>query len=244
MRPSALALTSSEEKAGASHLGGAPMLIPGTPWPTFRGEPLAFVAQLRVAEIPAAVREALYLPGDGLLCFFYAAASEPAGDEPEHRGGGQVLRVAQPAGAQSAEPPAKLAPEHRFPPTPLRFVETSIPAEQSLFRQALGLAEDRVDDFAESVHDFFGRHEAPMHWLGGHAHAVQDDMESTCAIAADGLPVPAQAGAGDWRLLAQFDSDDALKHMWGDWGRLYFWIREDDLRAGRFANAWCIMQSN
>jgi len=40
-----------------------------------------------------------------------------------------------------------------------------------------------------------------------------------------------------WRLLAQIDSDDAAKMMWGDVGKLYFMIRPDDLRARRFGQA-------
>lgn len=30
--------------------------------------------------------------------------------------------------------------------------------------------------------------------------------------------------------------------MWGDLGRLYFWIRDDDLAARRFEKAWLILQ--
>ena len=49
-------------------------------------------------------------------------------------------------------------------------------------------------------------------------------------------------GAKDWRLLLQIDSDDALGVMWGDAGILYFWIREDDARSGRFDQAWAVLQ--
>jgi uncharacterized protein YwqG len=30
--------------------------------------------------------------------------------------------------------------------------------------------------------------------------------------------------------------------MWGDAGILYFWIREEDARAGRFDQAWAVLQ--
>ena len=43
----------------------------------------------------------------------------------------------------------------------------------------------------------------------------------------------------DWRLLLQLDSDeDAPGWMWGDCGRLYFWLPEAELRAGRFDRTW------
>ena len=38
----------------------------------------------------------------------------------------------------------------------------------------------------------------------------------------------------EWKLLLQFDSDDSLGFQWGDWGRVYFFIHQDDLRSGNF----------
>lgn len=47
-----------------------------------------------------------------------------------------------------------------------------------------------------------------------------------------------EAGAKDWRLLLQVDTDGNSEIMWGDLGTLYFLIRKDDLAAGRFENIW------
>lgn len=47
-----------------------------------------------------------------------------------------------------------------------------------------------------------------------------------------------EAGAKDWRLLLQVDSDGNSEIMWGDLGTLYFLIKKDDLAAGRFENIW------
>lgn len=52
-------------------------------------------------------------------------------------------------------------------------------------------------------------------------------------------PMP---GAQDWRLLFQVDSDDDLGLMWGDVGKIYFWVKQDEARQGNFANAWVILQ--
>ena len=49
--------------------------------------------------------------------------------------------------------------------------------------------------------------------------------------------------AVDWRLLLQLDTDSRLEFIWGDMGRLYFWIRESDLRRGYFADTCAILQS-
>ena len=51
-----------------------------------------------------------------------------------------------------------------------------------------------------------------------------------------------EAGARDWRLLFQVESDGNAKMMWGDAGRLYFWIRDEDLRAARFYRTWLVFQ--
>ncbi|WP_433089009.1 DUF1963 domain-containing protein [Dactylosporangium sp. CA-052675] len=52
-----------------------------------------------------------------------------------------------------------------------------------------------------------------------------------------------RAGAAEWRLLWQVDTDeDGLGWMWGDMGMLYFWIRDEDLAAARFDRVWVILQ--
>ncbi len=43
-----------------------------------------------------------------------------------------------------------------------------------------------------------------------------------------------QAGAKDWTLLFQVDSDLQFLTMWGDSGMLYFIIRNEDLAQGQF----------
>jgi uncharacterized protein YwqG len=45
-----------------------------------------------------------------------------------------------------------------------------------------------------------------------------------------------------WRLLLQLDSDNNLGWMWGDAGRLYFWISENALRGRRFEDVWMVCQ--
>ena len=49
-------------------------------------------------------------------------------------------------------------------------------------------------------------------------------------------------GSSDWILLPQLDSDDEGGMMWDDCGRIYCWVREDDLKAVRFDNCWFILQ--
>jgi uncharacterized protein YwqG len=60
---------------------------------------------------------------------------------------------------------------------------------------------------------------------------------STCGSAAE-----LKAGSMDWHLLLQVDSEQAAGMMWGDVGRLYYWIRSKDLKAGNFDNVWLVLQ--
>jgi uncharacterized protein YwqG len=96
---------------------------------------------------------------------------------------------------------------------------------------------------------------APRHQIGGFPSTVQgDEMEVECQLVSNGLycgdssgyenprAAALRAGAADWRLLLQLDSDDDLGTMWGDLGTLYFWIREQDARAPRFESTWLVLQ--
>ena len=46
----------------------------------------------------------------------------------------------------------------------------------------------------------------------------------------------------DWRLLLQIDSDENCEMMWGDVGRIYFWIKTEDLKNRDFEKVWLILQ--
>ena len=51
-----------------------------------------------------------------------------------------------------------------------------------------------------------------------------------------------EAGARNWRLLFQMDSDEDLGVMWGDVGMLYFWVAEAAARKADFSNVWLVLQ--
>ena len=56
------------------------------------------------------------------------------------------------------------------------------------------------------------------------------------------VSVRSRPGAANWRLLLQFDTDDDLGVMWGDAGVIYYWVEAPAALAGRFENAWLILQ--
>jgi uncharacterized protein YwqG len=237
------------DRATSSQIGGVPRTASAFDWPVKDGVPLGFLAQIDLAEL-AAVQRIDWLPESGDLLFFYDMKEQPWGFDPQYRGAWAVVYLpAAGARTQRAEP-ARLPEEsslswgnielrrvNTFPSDSLKKLELSIEEEEKLaqYREAL-----------------FGK--GPQHQVGGAADPIQNEMELECQLAANGLycgdstgykdprAKALEAGAADWRLLLQFDTDDAAGVMWGDCGRLYFWIREQDARAKRFDRAWLILQ--
>jgi hypothetical protein len=95
----------------------------------------------------------------------------------------------------------------------------------------------------------------PRHQIGGWPDVIQDDMELACQLVSQGVRMGNQseydatfkaeleAGAEEWVLLLQLDSDDeGPGWMWGDLGRLYWWIRRQDLAKGDFSQMWLVLQ--
>lgn len=89
-----------------------------------------------------------------------------------------------------------------------------------------------------------------FHRLFGYCQSIQGPMEIECELGRLGVNRSdknafrqAKENAKQWRLLLQVDSDsDQSDMMWGDAGRLYFWIRREDLSAANFENCWLVSQ--
>jgi uncharacterized protein YwqG len=92
----------------------------------------------------------------------------------------------------------------------------------------------------------------PQHRLLGHPETIQGSMELECQLASNGVAGRShrtarakalKAGAADWQLLLQIDSEnDGPQWCWGDFGRIYFWIKRQDLAALRFDDVWLMLQ--
>jgi uncharacterized protein YwqG len=241
------------DEPSRSHFGGWPNLPPGIEWPARAGTPLAFLARMSLADIRRA-HPVDWLPDAGALLFFYDIDQQPWGFDPKDRGGWAVLLVpdlpapVSPSAARDAGESAALT--HRN----VAFRRVNVlpsPARGAVAALALSSAEtDRYFALAEDVFD--GQ---PRHQVAGLPTPVQGDgMEMECQLASNGLycgdesgfadpQAPALApGAAAWRLLLQIDSDDDVGVMWGDAGVIYYWVEADAARAGRFDNAWLILQ--
>ena len=231
----------------ACYLGGQPTLPAGVSWPARNGRRLPLLACI---DLPS-VAEALpidWLPRTGRLLFFYDVEEQPWGFDPKDRGAWAVIHAQD--GVVPTSPPAPDALPRQFV-SPRRIA--SQPSYERPEFEALGLAEDQSEALMEAGTAVYG--EAPKHQIGGYPHPIQGDaMELECQIVSHGIYAgdasayqdprikDLKDGAKDWRLLLQVDSDDAINAMWGDAGMLYFWVREQDARAGRFENVWLVLQ--
>lgn len=227
----------SSASVGASKLGGAPDVGPGFEWPRREDRPLQFLAQVDLADV-ARFPFASVLPSGGLLSFFYDVEEMPWGFDPKDKGGWHVHFEADPTVLARPDPPGDLPEEGRFNEVALDAIEVeTAPPDQ---------ADDQDEDEGED--------ETPRHQLLGHPAVIQGEMRLECEMVARGLStgdgtaykdprVPEmEAAARRWRLLLQLDTDDDAAMMWGDMGRLYFWITEDALRRRAFDEVWMVLQ--
>ncbi len=237
---------------GGTRLGGQPDVPARFRWPAFQGVPCSFVAQLDLGSL-VGLAGVEALPPAGLLSFFYDAEQRPWGFDPREREGWRVLYTPPGAPLARAPFPAKLPKASRFRPCPLtaRADFTFAPWESADIA-ALGLDLDQGVSYAEALGD--PDVPAGTHRLLGHPDPVQGDMQLEAQLAFHGVSCgdgfredderieELRPGATSWRLLLQVDTDDNAGMMWGDAGRIYFWMRRDDLRARRFENSWLVLQ--
>ena len=209
-------------------------------WPRYEGRPLSCVAQLDLAEVRAAGGPE-WLPGDGGLLFFYELEHGSWGLDTKDAGSAVVIHES--GSSTAATEPDDLPDDAKLPAYPIAFAPgTSYPSEERvaidwsrLDAASTGALEAALVSLAPA---------APAHQIGGYPFPVQSDgMEAECQTIARRLG-QGDGDTADWRLLLQLDTDEEVGMIWYDVGSLYFWIREQDARAGDFSKVWTILQSN
>ncbi len=225
-------------------------------WPRRGADALGFIAQVDLADV-ARLYPASPLPHAGLLCFFYDARQQPWGYAAEHRGAWQVLHVDAP-GTYPATPPHDLPAEVRFESLAASLVpELKLPTLASEAVAGLELRDRERLGYSALLGDVEQAQRddsEPPHRLLGHPDPIQGEMEGEVQLVANGIdadgPVaydsPQAKGllreGGGWRLLLQVSSDPRTGMFWGDDGRLYVWMREADVTARRWREAWLFLQ--
>jgi hypothetical protein len=234
--------------SGTSRLGGRPDLPADVEWPTYHEHPLSFVAQIALEEV-APFDTAHALPESGLLSFFYDIRE--MFEEPEHDPA-KVKALYTPTGT-ALQPHDVPDGAEAFKSCPLTFfAETTIPFARTRAARSLDLSNDEFRRYSDLFGDWWTSQRKPVsdgevHRLLGHPDAIQGDMTRRLVYGlrekdlSETIP-ELEEEAGHWRLLLQIDSDRAAGMMWGDLGRLFFWIRDDALAATRFDQVYAQMQ--
>ncbi|MBB3112200.1 uncharacterized protein YwqG [Paenibacillus phyllosphaerae] len=246
-----------EISVGSSKAGGNPDLPEAIAWPRWKDFDMTFIAQINLRDCPALDES---LPASGLLTFFYAVAGMYEDDE--FYGDPLTCRVIYTNGEQLSqltrrETPASLTDEARMKPNRISFIPgLSVPASESAYLESLGLGwNGNREDFDKYWEVFLKpfRAEGYINRFMGHPDQIQGDMQTGCLIATgeynwDDMRNPELRdaillSASKWRLLLQIDSEEEKTGiMWGDVGRIYYWIHEEDLRALRFDRVVCELQ--
>lgn len=235
-----------------SRIGGEPDLPAGFDWPASAGGvSLSFLAQIDLFDLEGTAIGGNFTNG-GILSFFYDADQQPWGFDPKDRDGWRVFHFAKDQSLLRMETPEDVETYCQFAANPLRFEEELTFEDLSQNGDEHGLTDDeheRCFDFQANVYG-----DDPIHRMLGYPQLVQGDWKLECQLASNGIYVGGpegyqspqaqqlSAGADEWMLLLQLDSDDDIGFMWGDLGRLYFCITKNDLAKMDFSKVWAILQ--
>jgi Domain of unknown function (DUF1963) len=221
---------------------------------------MAFLAQIALDEV-LPHDEMQVLPQSGWLCFFHETAdrfgstlADAAGWATIHVEGGlsRLLRRKIPEGVEVYQHYVECGLEilrRETLPDPLSPTGVAI-------AQQIGASVETYSALRASLAEEGPTHRkewqpAGLHRLLGWPDQVQEgDMGKDCHIVTNGLPYEVrggrspgelaaiESGGADWQLLLQLDSDDQVGFEFVDLGRVYFFIRRQDLAARKFDRVW------
>jgi len=253
-------------------IGGKPDLPPDFEWYYYEGtdyndvkanRPLSFIAQVNCEEIRKYDKDNL-LPEKGMLYFFYELMTMEWGFSPEDKGCAKVFYYdGDLSELKPSEFPEELEEECIIPEIAVEFQSfRDIPdycETQLLDDFEIPDDDDEFDEFIDEYSDRrfeeFDNDERIK--LLGYADTIQNIMQYECEYVSrgyemgEGLPeisesekADIQKHLHDWILLFQMDTieKDDYELMFGDCGRIYFWIRKEDLEKRNFSNVHLVLQ--
>lgn len=211
-------------------------------------KPLSFIAQINLSETAQFDTENL-LPKTGLLYFFYSAEQEVWGFDFKDKNKFKVIYWnGDFTTLKRTEFPTNLSEYSCFKPCSVEIKsEISLPS----------CGHEVYEDFADGEDDKFWEevyNDGNLNKLLGYSDNIQNEMELECELVTNGLYCGDPTGYNDpkakelepnainWRLLLQIDSNEENEMMWGDCGRLYFWIKKEDLLNKNFEKSWFSLQ--
>lgn len=255
----------AELPVGASKFYGMPDLPADFIWPYYRGtdfedvtknRPLAFLAQFDLCEVARYDHTGL-LPKKGVLSFFYETMSMEWGYRLGEKGYARVYYFPEKERLIRKEIPSETR-EWSMGEQALTFadaVSLVSPFEYSR-RSGKKVDPDTYNELRAAFGYDAAAHEDNRMKLLGYADEIQNAMEPECEMyhrgIADGHAELSEEARADmaaksvdqWVLLFQMGTveDGETELMYGDCGRIYFWIRKEDLRARNFDHVHLILQ--
>ncbi len=255
-----------ELPVGCSKLGGKPDLPADFQWYYFKGEsfegitenrPLSFLAQINCGEANKYDKDGL-LPPVGMLYFFYELSTMTWGFDPKDSGSARVFYYpGNVSDIRRTEFPSDLADEYMLPEMAISFSQQKDwPDFEEFIEWHNAVSYDSYEKYDEILENK-GKHEVEnISKLLGYADVIQNGMLLECEEVTNGV----YTGSGmeiepdelenyekecvQWQLLLQLDSIETNDYemLWGDMGRIYFYIRRSDLQNMNFDNCWLILQ--
>ena len=259
----------AENTPGCTRFGGKPDVPADFEWERFEGEgamdgevksrPLSFIAQFDLEEMAQYDTEGL-LPKKGVLSFFYELETMKWGYDPDDKGCARVYWFEDKNSLHTAEFPEDMAGYCKLPALKITAKsEKSYQSYEDFLLQRDELVE-QWEAFEEAQESIGIDEEGEISKLLGWANPIQGNMTRECELVSRGYylgnpdgwsevtPLDRQEAeqwsAKDWLPLFQLDtvSDGDFELMFGDCGRIYFYIRRDDLAAKKFDDVWLILQ--
>lgn len=257
---------------GCTKFGGVPDVPDGFTWPVFetaiyedeqvKPRPLAFLAQFNCAELKRLDKDRL-LPHEGLLSFFYELESQRWGFDPKDKGCARVFWFPDIESLSPAVLPESLETDFHLPAINITMCrEKSFPDYEDFTCQME--YDERQRDLP---YEYFVSLQCELEIdaevdncskLLGWPNTIQGSMAGECELVSKGFylggnrdqPPPEivkeayRTARDEWQLLFQLDTVEAdeFELMFGDCGRIYFFIRKSDLMEKCFDNVWLILQ--
>jgi len=213
-----------------TRLGGRPKVEPDFAWPCVDSRPAALLAAVDLAAIGFSDPEQEAIDLGCLNIFYDVTAPELPGSN--GRAAPALVHLSSKGIYEDRPTPANTPQYASIVIDPVLQLSVPHPDEPIVAELA-----ERYGPKMVKAHDALIEHlGAPRHRMLGWPDLVAGPMQ-------DALPELDAETDGDWQLLAQLDSDDALDWSWGNVGKLYVWVPEFDLADGRFDRCQVVVQS-
>lgn len=238
---------------GGSKFGGRPDVPEGFEWAVYNDMPLSFIAQFDLSEVSAYDKDGI-LPKEGVLSFFYELESMEWGFDPKTEGCARVYYFPPETKLSPAPFPEELEEEYRLPEAKAVMSSKMFYPDPSNYEDdEYVLTDEEIDEYFDAYEEISDEYPARINKLLGHPNLIQDSIPLECELVSRGIYTGSgnptiteemKKAAKEWVLLFQLDSfdNDDCGLMFGDDGRIYWYIKKDDLANKRFDKAHLVLQ--